>query len=63
MDRSQPVGDDDQRCPVDPYTIVADKSDCIDQQVLKVQELPEFVPTGKARSTAEVYSLFAREQG
>eukprot|EP00045_Choanoeca_perplexa_P001578 m.20683 g.20683 ORF g.20683 m.20683 type:complete len:724 (-) comp11042_c0_seq1:73-2244(-) len=43
----QPVGDDDVRCPVDPYTIVPDKSVCIDQQVLKLQELPELVPTGE----------------
>ncbi|EDQ87030.1 uncharacterized protein MONBRDRAFT_27771 [Monosiga brevicollis MX1] len=42
-----PVAEGDQRCPLDPFLIVADKSRCVDQQILKIQELPEFVPTGE----------------
>lgn len=34
-------------CPLDPYVIVHDKSTFIDQQVLKLQELPEMVPVGE----------------
>jgi DNA replication licensing factor MCM5 len=34
-------------CPNDPYTIISDKCKFIDQQTLKLQELPENVPTGE----------------
>ncbi|KNC50614.1 MCM5 minichromosome maintenance deficient 5 [Thecamonas trahens ATCC 50062] len=40
----QGQGDD---CGLDPYLIVADKSDYVDQQTLKLQESPEDVPTGE----------------
>eukprot|EP01080_Neovahlkampfia_damariscottae_P010059 gene10059-2482_t len=36
-----------KECPNDPYTIIADKCQFIDQQTLKLQELPENVPTGE----------------
>ena len=36
-----------KECPNDPYTILADKCQFIDQQTLKLQELPENVPTGE----------------
>jgi len=42
-----PVTDDEQKCPVDPFMILPDKSKCIDQQTIKIQELPESVPTGE----------------
>ena len=42
-----PVSDAEQKCPVDPYQILPDKSTCIDQQTIKIQELPESVPTGE----------------
>ena len=32
---------------MDPYQIVGDKSKCVDQQTLKLQETPEMVPTGE----------------
>ena len=35
------------KCPVDPYQILADSSEYIDQQRLKLQENPEDVPTGE----------------
>lgn len=36
-----------ERCPSDPYIIYHDKSLFIDQQVLKIQELPDMVPVGE----------------
>eukprot|EP00002_Diphylleia_rotans_P002321 TRINITY_DN11478_c0_g1_i1.p1 TRINITY_DN11478_c0_g1~~TRINITY_DN11478_c0_g1_i1.p1 ORF type:complete len:726 (-),score=163.07 TRINITY_DN11478_c0_g1_i1:394-2571(-) len=35
------------KCPLDPYIVVPDLSDYIDQQTLKLQETPEAVPTGE----------------
>ncbi|KAH7645851.1 DNA replication licensing factor mcm5-A [Dermatophagoides farinae] len=35
------------KCPVDPYFIIPDKCECIDYQVLKLQETPESVPHGE----------------
>jgi DNA replication licensing factor MCM5 len=34
-------------CPLDPFSIIADKSRYINQQSLKLQETPESVPTGE----------------
>ena len=42
-----PVSPEEQKCPLDPYVILPDKSRCVDQQSLKLQELPEMVPTGE----------------
>lgn len=36
-----------QPCPMDPYVIVAEKSKCVDQQTLKIQESPDMVPVGE----------------
>lgn len=35
------------KCPIDPYFIIPDKCECIDYQVLKLQESPECVPHGE----------------
>jgi len=35
------------KCPLDPFMILADHSSYVDQQRLKLQELPEHVPTGE----------------
>lgn len=32
------------KCPLDPYFIIPDKCKCVDFQVLKLQELPDFIP-------------------
>jgi hypothetical protein len=32
---------------VDPYVVVPDKSTCVDQQILKIQEAPDNVPVGE----------------
>lgn len=34
-------------CPLDPFFIMPDKCVCVDFQVLKLQELPDFVPQGE----------------
>lgn len=34
-------------CPLDPYYVVAEKSICVDQQTLKLQESPDMVPVGE----------------
>ncbi|CDR43656.1 CYFA0S12e02916g1_1 [Cyberlindnera fabianii] len=42
-----PADGEKSQCPRDPYVIVHDKSLFIDQQSLKLQELPEMVPVGE----------------
>jgi len=44
-ERSELAGE--EPCPMDPYEILGDKSEFIDQQTLKLQEEPESVPTGE----------------
>jgi DNA replication licensing factor MCM5 len=46
---SRPKGLDDgsDKCPLDPYFVVHEKSQFIDQQVLKLQEAPDDVPVGE----------------
>nr|OQO31579.1 DNA replication licensing factor mcm5 [Rachicladosporium sp. CCFEE 5018] len=39
--------DDGDKCPLDPYFVVHEKSQFIDQQVLKLQEAPDDVPVGE----------------
>ena len=34
-------------CSIDPYVIVSDKCQCVDQQTLKLQEPPDLVPVGE----------------
>ena len=38
---------DGDKCPLDPYFVVHEKSRFIDQQVLKLQEAPDDVPVGE----------------
>ncbi|CAG9860618.1 unnamed protein product [Phyllotreta striolata] len=35
------------KCPLDPYFIMPDKCQCVDFQVLKLQELPDGIPQGE----------------
>eukprot|EP00735_Rhodelphis_limneticus_P015632 TRINITY_DN994_c0_g1::TRINITY_DN994_c0_g1_i1::g.15989::m.15989 TRINITY_DN994_c0_g1::TRINITY_DN994_c0_g1_i1::g.15989 ORF type:complete len:764 (+),score=182.15,sp/O80786/MCM5_ARATH/50.40/0.0,MCM/PF00493.18/2.5e-132,MCM_N/PF14551.1/1.8e-19,MCM_N/PF14551.1/2.9e+03,Mg_chelatase/PF01078.16/5.5e+02,Mg_chelatase/PF01078.16/8.7e-05,AAA_3/PF07726.6/0.0019,AAA_5/PF07728.9/5.1e+03,AAA_5/PF07728.9/0.032,Ribosomal_S14/PF00253.16/0.075,Methyltransf_18/PF12847.2/7.9e+02,Methyltransf_18/PF12847.2/2.6,Methyltran len=44
-DSVPPTGEKD--CGQDPYDIISEKSSFIDQQVVKLQEQPEMVPTGE----------------
>lgn len=36
-----------QKCPLDPFRILPDSSEYVDQQRLKLQENPEHIPTGE----------------
>lgn len=45
--RPKVVGDVSESCPLDPYFIVHEKCQFIDQQVLKLQEAPDQVPIGE----------------
>ncbi|KAI1730732.1 MCM2/3/5 family domain-containing protein [Ditylenchus destructor] len=44
-----------QRCPLDPYHVVPDKSKCVDFQVLKLQETPEDVPHSEMPRHLQLY--------
>ena len=46
---SGPKGPDDKsnQCPLDPFFVVHEKCEFIDQQVLKLQEAPDQVPVGE----------------
>ncbi|KAF2816581.1 DNA replication licensing factor mcm5 [Mytilinidion resinicola] len=39
--------EDNAPCPMDPYVVVHEKSQFIDQQILKLQEAPDHVPVGE----------------
>jgi DNA replication licensing factor MCM5 len=45
--RPKNPGEDAARCPLDPYFVVHEKCQFIDQQVLKLQEAPDQVPVGE----------------
>ncbi|KAI9781335.1 MAG: minichromosome maintenance protein 5 [Peltula sp. TS41687] len=45
--RVRAEGDNSDRCPLDPYYVVHEKCQFIDQQVLKLQEAPDQVPVGE----------------
>ncbi|KAJ3289749.1 minichromosome maintenance protein 5 [Borealophlyctis nickersoniae] len=44
---SEPTEATQEKCPLDPYVIVHDKSTFVDQQTLKLQETPGMVPVGE----------------
>ncbi|KAI4469244.1 dna replication licensing factor mcm family member [Holotrichia oblita] len=35
------------KCPLDPYFLIPDKCNCVDFQILKLQELPDGIPQGE----------------
>ncbi|XP_074593439.1 minichromosome maintenance 5 [Brevipalpus obovatus] len=43
------------KCPLDPYFIIPDKCNCIDFQILKLQETPESVPQGEMPRHLQLY--------
>ncbi|PVV04269.1 hypothetical protein BB560_001234 [Smittium megazygosporum] len=43
----KPVTQGSEKCPIDSYEIIPDKCIFIDQQTLKLQELPDSVPVGE----------------
>jgi DNA replication licensing factor MCM5 len=42
-----PLNPEEERCPLDPFTMLTDDSAFVDTQSLKLQESPENVPTGE----------------
>jgi DNA replication licensing factor MCM5 len=44
---TRPPGDDQPKCPMDPYFVVHENSQFIDTQILKLQEAPDQVPVGE----------------
>ncbi|KAL8820069.1 MAG: hypothetical protein Q9191_007595 [Dirinaria sp. TL-2023a] len=45
--RKRTEGDSTDKCPLDPYFVVHEKCQFIDQQILKLQEAPDQVPVGE----------------
>lgn len=45
--REKVDGDQSEKCPLDPFFVVHERSEFIDQQVLKLQEAPDQVPVGE----------------
>ena len=45
--RKRTEGDPTDKCPLDPYFVVHEKCQFIDQQILKLQEAPDQVPVGE----------------
>ncbi|OLY83556.1 DNA replication licensing factor mcm5 [Smittium mucronatum] len=43
----KPLTQDSERCPLDSYEIIPDKCIFVDQQTLKLQESPDFIPVGE----------------
>lgn len=44
-----------EKCPIDSYTILPEACDFIDQQILKIQETPESIPTGEIPRSFQLY--------
>jgi DNA replication licensing factor MCM5 len=45
--RFRSPGDPTEKCPLDPYFVVHEKSMFVDQQIIKLQEAPDQVPVGE----------------
>ncbi|KAI9744168.1 MAG: minichromosome maintenance protein 5 [Claussenomyces sp. TS43310] len=45
--RPKVPGEFSDRCPMDPYVVVHEKCQFVDQQILKLQEAPDQVPVGE----------------
>ncbi|XP_054154018.1 DNA replication licensing factor mcm5-A-like [Oppia nitens] len=43
------------KCPIDPYFIIPDRCECVDFQLLKLQEVPESVPHGEMPRHLQLY--------
>ena len=46
-DQSKTAGPGKERCPLNSYRMNTDKCEFIDQQIIKLQEAPELIPTGE----------------
>jgi len=54
-DRTTEQGANREQCPRDPFIIVAEETEMVDQQVLKLQENPEMIPTGEIPRTFQIF--------
>ncbi|KAI2615871.1 MCM-domain-containing protein [Hypoxylon sp. NC1633] len=45
--RQRAANDPSEKCPLDPYFIIHEKSQFVDQQIIKLQEAPDQVPVGE----------------
>jgi len=45
----------DVKCAMDPYFIMPEKCTCVDFQVMKLQEVPEMVPSGEMPRHLQLY--------
>ncbi|RYP22343.1 hypothetical protein DL765_001695 [Monosporascus sp. GIB2] len=45
--RQSPPNDPSPKCPLDPYFVIHEKSQFVDQQIIKLQEAPDQVPVGE----------------
>ncbi|KAK4159372.1 DNA replication licensing factor mcm5 [Cladorrhinum sp. PSN259] len=45
--RTRTAGEPSEKCPLDPYFVVHEKSKFVDQQIIKLQEAPDQVPVGE----------------
>ncbi|KAH8161069.1 hypothetical protein CIB48_g7177 [Xylaria polymorpha] len=45
--RQRAPNDPAQKCPLDPYFVIHEKSRFVDQQIIKLQEAPDQVPVGE----------------
>ncbi|TLS26515.1 hypothetical protein PpBr36_05530 [Pyricularia pennisetigena] len=46
-ERNKGPADSSEKCPLDPYFVLHEKSQFVDQQVIKLQEAPDDVPVGE----------------
>ncbi|KAI1084158.1 MCM-domain-containing protein [Whalleya microplaca] len=45
--RQRAANDPSEKCPMDPYFVIHEKSKFVDQQIIKLQEAPDQVPVGE----------------
>jgi len=55
-DNAKNPGPEKQNCSMDSYKTISEKCTYIDQQILKLQELPENIPTGDMPRTCLLYT-------
>ena len=54
-DNSKLIGEQREKCPLDSYMTISEKSQFIDVQTLKIQEAPELIPIGEIPRSYMLY--------
>ena len=54
-DNSKLIGEQREKCPLDSYVTISEKSQFIDVQTLKIQEAPELIPIGEIPRSYMLY--------